>query len=359
VKPTPNAPNRMEASDPSLEPIVDVDSLEERLSRPAPAVLETLRAVPGDFAVLGAGGKMGPTLARMLRRGLDEIGAESRRVIAVSRFSSPEARRALEEHGVETLSCDLLDPEAVEALPQTDNLFYLAGAKFGTSGAPGRTWAMNAAAPAFVARRYAAARSVVFSTGCVYPLLPWDGPGADEETPLTPHGEYANSCVGRERVFSHFAGEGGGRVLFFRLCYAVDLRYGVLLDIAQRVAAGEPVDLSMGALHLIWQGDANARAIQCLAHAADPPLALNVTGPERLRVRDLALRFGEAMNLPVRFAGEEASDAWVWDASRATRLFGPPETSLEEMVRATVRWIESRGETYGKPTGFQVRDGGF
>ena len=309
--------------------------------------------------VLGAGGKMGPTLARMVRRGSDEIGHQQRRVIAVSRFSSASAAEALHQHGVETIACDLFDRSAVQALPEAPNIIFMAGQKFGTSEAPELTWVMNTLVPAYIAERFSKSRIVVFSTGCVYPLMPADGPGAKEDAPLTPPGEYANSCVGRERVFEHFAKQNDTRVLFFRLCYAIDLRYGVLLDVAEKVAQGLPVDVTMGAAHVIWQGDANARAIQCLAHTASPPAAVNVTGMERFSIRALAQKFGNRLGRPAIVTGHESPTAWVWDAALSYEWFGPPTVSLDEMIEATAQWIEHGGATIGKPTHFEVHDGKF
>ncbi len=340
-------------------PIETIDDLNEALSRPTSGVLETLASIEGDILILGAGGKMGPTLARMVRRGLDALGQTKRRVYAVSRFSAPEAAEEMQRHGVETLLCNLLDRAAVHALPDAPNVIYMAGQKFGTSSAPEQTSAMNTLAPGWVAERFVRSRIVVFSTGCVYPLLPADGPGATEHSPLTPPGEYANSCVGRERIFGFYARTHGTRVLCFRLCYAIDLRYGVLVDIAQKVLANEPVDVSMGVTHVIWQGDANARAIQCLALAEAPPAALNVTGQERIAIRDLAVRFGERFQRVPQLTGAENPKAWIWDASRSYQLFGPPTVTLEEMIEATAHWLERNGATLGKPTHFETVDGQF
>ena len=342
-----------------MKSIRTVDDLEEELSRPTPGAIETLLALEGDVMVLGAGGKMGPTLARMVRRGLNEIGHQTRRVIAVSRFSSAGAARRLEQQGIETVTCDLLDRAAVQLLPEAPNVLFMAGQKFGTRAAPELTWVMNTLVPAFVAERYAKSRIVVFSTACVYPLAPLDGPGSHENDPLGPPGDYANSCVGRERVFAHFAKQHGTRMLLFRLCYAIDLRYGVLCDIATRVAQGQLVDISMGATHVIWQGDANARAIQCLAHTASPAVALNVTGPQRVSIRALAQRFGELLGRAPVIAGTEGTTAWVCDATRSCELFGPLTVSLEEMIEATAQWVRQDGMTLGKPTHFEVRDGNF
>lgn len=342
-----------------MQPIHSLEELEEALSRPTAGVLDTLMNLEGDVLILGAGGKMGPTLARMVRRGLDDIGHQHRRVIAVSRFSSAAAAQGLQQHGVETISCDLMNREAVQALPDAANVIFMAGQKFGTSDAPELTWVMNTLVPAIVAERYAKSRIVVFSTGCVYPLMPAEGRGACEDDPLTPPGEYSNSCVGRERVFEHFAKRHGTRALMFRLCYAIDLRYGVLLDVAQKVAQGLPVDVSMGYAHVIWQGDANARAIQCLSHTATPPLALNMTGIERVSIRKLAQTFGERLGRPAIITGTESPTAWIWDAARSYEIFGPPTVSLEEMIDATADWLKSGGQTIGKPTHFEVQDGQF
>ena len=342
-----------------MNPITTLDELDEALSRPTAGVLDALRQIEGDILLLGAGGKMGPTLARMVRRGLDAIGQPQRRVIAVSRFSSAASRTALEAHGVETLACDLMDRAAVQALPEVPNVIFMAGQKFGTRDAPELTWVMNTLVPAIVAERFTRSRLVVFSTGCVYPLLPATGRGAREEDPLTPPGEYANSCVGRERVFSHFARQHGMPTLLFRLCYAIDLRYGVLLDVAQKVARGEPVDVTMGYANVIWQGDANARAIQSLLHADSPPVALNVTGLERISIRELARRFGERLGREARITGQEGDLAWIWDAQKSYDLFGPPEVTLDEMIEATVHWLQLGGATINKPTHFEVQDGQF
>ena len=336
-----------------------IEDLENELSRPTQGVLDTLGSLEGDVLVLGAGGKMGPTLTRMLRRGLDEIGNKDRRVIAVSRFSSANALNELQRYGVETIACDLLDRRAVMALPDSKNVIYMAGQKFGTSESPELTWVMNTLVPSVVAERYATSRIVVFSTGCVYSLVPADGPGANEESALEPPGEYAYSCLGRERVFTHFANRHDTQVLFYRLCYAIDLRYGVLCDVATKVVAGHPIDVSMGAVNVIWQGDANARAIQCLAHTASPPIALNVTGLEKVSIRSLAERFGAHFNREPIIVGKERDMAWLWDASQSYTLFGPPRISLDEMVEASADWVRRGGAILGKPTHFEITDGRF
>ena len=341
-----------------MELIETVEQLEERLSRPPDGVLATLRALDGDVLVLGAGGKMGPTLARMVRRGVEAL-SQKRRVLAVSRFSSPAVAALLRGHGVETVACDLTDRDAVRALPDAPNIIYMAGQKFGTRDAPGLTWVMNTLVPAVVAQRYAGSRVVVFSTGCVYALSPVSGGGSREGDPLEPPGEYANSCVGRERIFTHFSQQTGSSALLLRLNYAIDLRYGVLLDVAQKVAQGTPVDVTMGYANVIWQGDANARAIQCLEHVSSPPEALNVTGREKISIRSLAEQFGELLGRKPKIVGQEAPTAWLADASRSFELLGPVTITLDEMVAATAHWVKRGGATLGKPTHFDSRDGRF
>ena len=342
-----------------MNPIQTVSELDEALSAPTAGVLETLRSVPGDIMVLGAGGKMGPTLAKMVRRGMDLIGEASRRVFAVSRFSSLVAAESLRQAGVETISCELMDRAAVQQLPNAPNVICLVGQKFGTRDAPELTWVANTLVPAIVAERFAKSRIVALSTGCVYPLVSTNGPGAAEDAALAPPGEYANSCVGRERVFEYFSKFNGTPMVFVRLCYAIDLRYGVLLDLAQKVFQRQPIDISMGATHVIWQGDANARVIQCLAHTAVPPVAVNVTGLDRLSIRVLAIRLGELLGRDVRFTGDEASTAWLWDVQRSYDWFGPPTVSIDQMLEATANWVLRDGETLNRPTHFEVRDGQF
>jgi nucleoside-diphosphate-sugar epimerase len=341
-----------------MEMLETIEQLEERLSRPTEGVLAALRALDGDVLVLGAGGKMGPTLARMLRRGVEAL-SQKRRVLAVSRFSAPAVAAELRSLGVETISCDLTNRDAVASLPDAANIIYMAGQKFGTQDAPGLTWVMNTLVPALVAEHYARSRIVVFSTGCVYALSSVSGNGSREGDPLDPPGEYANSCVGRERVFGHFSELHGTAALLFRLNYAIDLRYGVLLDVAQNVAQGTPVDVTMGYANVIWQGDANARAIQCLEYVSSPPVALNVTGREKISIRDLAERFGELLGRKPKIVGQEAPTAWLADASRSFELLGPVTITLDEMIIATAFWVKRGGATLGKPTHFEARDGKF
>lgn len=333
----------------------NITELEEWLSRPTEAVEDALKSLEGNLMILGAGGKMGPTLARMARRALPE----DRDVIAVSRFSSQATVAELESHGVTVIRCDLLDRTAVAELPAAPNVIFMAGQKFGTQDQPELTWMMNGVLPAIVAERYANSRLVVFSTGCVYPFAPVDSGGSRETDPVAPTGEYAWSCAARERVFTHFSKRNGTPLLIFRLNYAIDLRYGVLHDIATKVHRGQPVDVSMGYVNVIWQGDANARALQCLSHTASPPEILNVTGAETLSVRNLAERFGVLLEREPVITGEESATAWLSDASRSFDWFGTPAVSLEEMLQATAGWIARGGESLGKPTHFETRDGNY
>jgi nucleoside-diphosphate-sugar epimerase len=336
----------------------DEAGIEELLSRPTPGLLQSLERLPGDIAILGVGGKMGPTLARMARRALDQLGRNDR-VLGVARFSDESARGKLEEAGVETVRCDLLDAQAVRELPDAPNLIFMAGQKFGTASGPELTWAMNTLAPAHVAARYTTSRIVAFSTGCVYPLVPVTGGGPREDTPPAPPGDYANSCVGRERIFEYYAKRNGTPVCLFRLNYAVDMRYGVLLDVAQKVWNEEPFDVTMGHANVIWQGDANARALQALEVADSPAVPLNVTGPETISLRALAHRFGELFGREARITGEEAPTAWLNNAARSFQLFGYPHVALEQMIEWTAQWVQAGGSTLGKPTHFEEREGKF
>ncbi len=343
-----------------------LDALEERLSRPTDGVLGVLGRTEGDLILLGAGGKMGPSLARMARRAFDTLGGAhaARRVVAASRFSDPAARRQIEAHGVETAVVDLLDRGSLAALPDAALVVYMAGLKFGASDAPARMWATNTVAPALAAERYAGARVVAFSTGNVYPrtAVPArdeSGRGAAEDHPLTPLGEYANACVGRERVLEWACDRAASPLALVRLSYAVDLRYGVLVDLAQRVMAGEPVDVRTGWVNVIWQGDANAQALQCFAVAARPAFVVNVTGPEPLGVAELARRYGRAFRRDPRLVGTTAPDALLSDTARAQRLFGAPSVATAELIDWVPEWLKAGGPTLGKPTKFEVRDGKY
>jgi nucleoside-diphosphate-sugar epimerase len=333
-------------------------ALDARLSEPQPELIDELARLDGDVMVLGVGGKMGPTLASMARRAFQAAGLD-RRVIGVARFSRAGLRDQLAARGVETVAADLMDRAQLESLPDVPNVVFMAGTKFGTSGAEHMTWAVNAFLPGLVAERFASARTVVFSTGNVYPLTPVSGGGAAEDDPTGPLGEYAQSCLARERVFEHASRTRGTPVTIFRLNYAIDLRYGVLLDIAQAVREGRPVDVSMPAVNVIWQGDACAVALRSLGHASSPPLVLNVTGPETASVRRLARRFGELLGIEPVIVGEEGPTALLSNSSRAHRLFGYPRVTLGEMVEWTASWVQAGGPTLAKPTHFEEREGRF
>lgn len=336
----------------------DEAALEAELSRPTSGVLRALEACAGDIVILGVAGKMGLTLAQMARRALDELGRNDK-VIGVARFSNPDAQSALHNAGIETVKCDLLDRNAVLNLPDAANILFLAGQKFGTSSGPELTWAMNTLVPSYCAEKYASSRVVAFSTGCVYPLLPVNSGGARETEAVGPPGDYANSCVGRERIWTYFSGVNGTKIAIYRLNYAIDLRYGVLLDIAQKVWAGEPFDVTMGHANLIWQGDANAQALQCLQHASSPPFIVNVTGPETVSLRAVAHKFGELLGREVEIIGHEAPTAWLSNAGQANRLFGYPNIALDQMIDWVASWVKNGGATLGKPTHFEEREGKF
>jgi nucleoside-diphosphate-sugar epimerase len=301
---------------------------------------------------------MGPTLAVLAQRAMREAGAPGR-VIGAARFSEAGVRERLEAAGIETISCDLLDDAALAALPKPPDIIYLAGRKFGASGNPSLTWAINTYLPGRVAGRFARSRIVALSTGNVYPLTPIASPGPGERDAVGPVGEYAQSCLGRERMFEYMSERHGARVALIRLNYAIDLRYGVLLDLAQRIWNGEPIDLTMGYVNVIWQGDANEIVLRCLEHAACPPMILNVTGPQVLRVRELAYLLGERLGKPPVFTGQEAPTALLSNAARCVELMGPPRVSVEQMLDWVAHWVRIGGPTLAKPTHFQTRDGKF
>ena len=332
--------------------------LEDLLSEPTPAVIDSLVGLEGDIAVLGAGGKMGPSLARLARRASDMAGSR-RRVYAVSRFTDETARERLEAWGVRTIRCDLLDRKHVADLPPAPHVVFMAGRKFGSTGKECLTWAMNVLAPANVCDVFRSSRIAAFSTGNVYGLTPVAGGGSVETDPLDARGDYAMSCVGRERIFEHFSGLNGTPVAILRLNYACDLRYGVLVDLARKVWEEEVIDVSMGAFNTIWQGDANAMALRALTVASSPPAVLNVTGEEILRVRDVGEELGRLLGKTVRFRGEEAPDAFLSNADKCRRLFGPSRMTAVELIGRVAEHIRRGGELLGKPTHYEVRDGKF
>jgi nucleoside-diphosphate-sugar epimerase len=330
--------------------ITSIAQLEEELSRPSEADIECLQRLDGDILILGASGKMGPSLAQLCRGTADAAG-KPRRVIAVS-------RRLVDIVGVESIVCDLLDRAQVARLPECPNVLYLAGRKFGSSGNPELTWAMNTIAPAIVAERFRQSRLVAFSTGNVYALRPPERGGSRESEAPSPVGEYAQSCLGRERVFEYFASQ-GMPCLLFRLNYAVDLRYGVLVDIGRRVFEGQPVDVTVPAFNVIWQHDANSYALRALEHCTAPPRVLNVTGAETLWVRTTAEYFARRFARPCEFRGIEGRLALLSDASAAHTLMGPPMVAGDRLMEMVADWVSAGGASLNKPTHFEVSDGKF
>lgn len=336
----------------------NIEELEQQLSEPSPGAIETLQRLPGDLILLGVGGKMGPTLARMAKR-VSDLAGVSRRVIGVSRFSAPGEEAKLQAHGVETIRCDLLDEHAVARLPDAPNVVFMTGMKFGASSQEALTWAMNAYLPSIVGKRYRHSRVVAFSTGNVYGLVQVASGGSRETDPLCPVGEYAMSCLGRERMFEYFSRTLGIPLVLIRLNYACELRYGVLVDLAQRVWSGKPVELEMGYFNILWQGDANAMALQAFDLAATPPAIINLTGPEVLRVRDVAEQFGTLMGKSPQFTGVESNTALLSNAQPVLQRFGGPRVSAEQLIHWTADWVMHDGPTLGKPTHFESREGKF
>lgn len=335
-----------------------VEYLEDLLSEPTEGVVDTLGRLDGDLILLGVAGKMGPTLARMAQRASEAAGVR-RRIIGVSRFSSGNHEAELQAHGIETMRCDLLDPTQLDALPDVPNVIYLTGMKFGSTGQEALTWAMNCYLPGLVSQKYRRSRIVAFSTGNVYGLTPVHLGGSRESDGLNPAGDYAISCVGRERIFEHFSRTLGIPLALLRLNYATEMRYGVLVDLAQRIQAGQPIELGMGHLNAIWQADATAMALQALDHVASPPFVVNVAGPELLSVRRVSEQLGQLLNKTVTFRGSEAADALLSNGQLGHRLFGYPRVGVERMLGWIADWVSRGGASLGKPTHFEVRDGKF
>ena len=335
----------------------DEAALDDWMTRPSDALIDFVAGLRSPLVVLGAGGKMGPSLCVLARRAAEAAG-HALDVVAVSRFSDPEVRAWMERRGVRTQACDLMSDD-LSALPDAENVLYLVGLKFGTAQAPARTWAVNTLIPARVTERYTGARIVALSSGNVYPLVPVDSGGSVETDALTPLGEYPNACVARERIFQYGSEQHDTPGVLVRLNYATDLRYGVLVDLAQKIAAGQPVDVTMGYLNCIWQRDANDLILRALALAETPMRPLNLTGTEVLPVRTLAERLAELMDRPVRFVGKEAPTALLSDVARMVATLGEPETPLDAVLRWTADWIAADQPTLGKPTHFQVRDGQY
>mgnify|MGYP004702088189 CR=1 FL=1 len=338
--------------------IENEQQLEDLLSRPSDADARAMAALEGDLLILGVAGKMGPSLAHRARRACEKAGVK-KRIIGVARFSSPEAERQLNEWGIETVKSDLLRPGALDQLPDAPNVIFMAARKFGSTGAESLTWAMNTFLPGLVAQRYREAKIVAFSTGNVYPLTPVLHGGPTEAHPTGPVGEYAQSCLGRERMFQHFSAQYGTKAALLRLNYAVEMRYGVLLDIGHKVFNRCPVNLAMGHANVIWQGDANSVTLRSFEHCQAPPFILNLTGPETVAVRWVARKFGERFGVEPVLEGAESETALLSNASQCQKLFGYPEVSVEQMVEWLAGWIEAGGSSLNKPTHFETRDGKF
>lgn len=338
--------------------MTDLTQIENELYQPSPALLNDLKKMEGDIMLLGVAGKMGPSMARLAKMAVDAAGVK-KNIIGVSRFSDPEVRQQLEKDGIATISADLLNEEELAALPPVKNILYLAGTKFGTTGKEPFTWAMNAYLPGRVATHFKQSNIVAFSTGNVYPFVDLHSGGASEDLLPAPVGEYGQSCLGRERIFQYFSEKNKTPTLIYRLNYAIDLRYGVLLEIARAVREERPVDLRTGAVNVIWQGDANEIAIRSLLHCQSPARLLNVTGPETVSIQWVAEAFGKLFGKKVSFTGEIQPTALLNNASLAHSIFGYPRVGLRKMLQLTADWLQQGGETINKPTHFQERQGQF
>jgi nucleoside-diphosphate-sugar epimerase len=333
----------------------DVEALEDFMTVPEPELVRDLAAVPGDIMLLGVGGKMGPTLARLARR-----AAPDRRIVGVARFSEKGLREGLTKAGVETIACDLLDRAAIEKLPKAPNILFMAGRKFGASGDTPLTWAMNVLVPGYVAEAFRSSRIVAFSTGNVYPFVPVNGQGATEDVEaLPPPNDYSYSCLGRERVFQYFSKLHGTPGRIYRLNYAIDMRYGVVHDICLKVRDGIEIDLRMGHVNVIWQGDANSIALRCLHHVTTPTTPINVSGPETVSVRWLAEQCGKLLGKKPVFVGQESAEGWLTNTARMCAEFGYPRVPLARMIEWTADWLSRDMPTLNKPTRYEVRDGRF
>jgi nucleoside-diphosphate-sugar epimerase len=351
----PLPPARMNST---LPPIRDVEVLEDVLSRPSEGLVNVFRGLTGDILILGAGGKMGPSTARMARRASDAAGID-RRVIAASRFSDAAVRDQLDAYGIQTCAGDLLCRDFVQSLPDAENVVFLVGRKFGVSDDQSRTWATNTYAPALVCEKFLSSRFVALSSGNIYPYVPVDSLGSTESDAPEPVGEYGMSALGRERIITYFSQERGLRSAIIRLNYATELRYGVLVDLAQRVNQDREIVLDSGYVNVIWQADACDFTLRCLQHVSGPPFILNVTGLERLSCRGIAEHLGNLLGKRPKFVGTEGSTALLSDARRAAELFGPPTASYDAMITTTAAWIRAGGTTWNKPTHFERRNGQF
>jgi dTDP-4-dehydrorhamnose reductase len=338
--------------------MTDIKSLYKELLQPSPVLISDIAKIDGDILILGVGGKMGPSLARLAKQSID-LAATNKKIIGVSRFSEPGLQEELERFGIETYAADLLNEDQLQSLPDARNVIFLAGTKFGTTGMESYTWAMNTYLPGRVAEKYKNSRIVVFSTGNVYPLTPVLSGGATEKQPTDPLGEYAQSCLGRERIFQYFSAKNNTALFIYRLNYANDLSYGVLLDIAKAVKEQKPIDLRMGHVNIIWQGDANEMALRALLHCSVPSLIVNIAGSETVSIRRMAEEFGRKFGQQPTFLHEEQNTALLSNASEAYRLFGYPKVLLNQMMDLLVEWINQDGKILNKPTHFQERQGQF
>jgi nucleoside-diphosphate-sugar epimerase len=336
----------------------DINKLYKSLLVPSEALVSDIAALKGDILILGVGGKMGPALARLAKQAVDSAGM-NKRIIGASRFSEAGLQNELNSLGIETYKADLLQDDQLNALPEAENVLYLAGTKFGTTGKESFTWAMNAYLPGRVAQKYKNSKIVVFSTGNVYPLTPVLMGGADESLAPQPVGEYAQSCLGRERLFQYYSSIHNTPILIYRLNYANDVTYGVLIEIARSVKEKKPVDLSMGHVNVIWQGDANEIALRALHHCSVPSKILNVAGPETIAVRWIAKEFGKLFGQSPEFINQEQDTALLSNAAESFRLFGYPKVPLKKMLEVIVEWINEGGRIINKPTHFQERKGQF
>lgn len=334
------------------------EKLDTLLTTPSDALVEDVKKIKGDIMVLGAGGKMGPTLCILAKNAIEKAGVQ-KRVIAVSRFTDPIATELLHKNNVETISCDLLNTEQLRALPETENIIYMAGRKFGTDGSEWKTWAMNATLPAFVAEKFQKSNIVVFSSGNIYPIVPLSGGGCSEEDKVGPIGEYTMSCLARERAFEYAANHYGTKIFMYRLNFAVDLRYGVLYDMADRIMKGEPISIATPVLNCIWQGSANEIAIRGLLHAESPAKIMNVTGPETVSIQKTAKMLGKILGKEPIFEGEPGNDAYLNDSAEAMETFGYPAVSIRTLIRWQAEWILDGGRALGKPTHFEERKGSY
>ena len=334
------------------------EKLNELLTTPSDKLVADIAKIKGDIMILGAGGKMGPTLCLLAKNAIKKAGIE-KRVIAVSRFSDPIALELLHSNDIETISCDLLDHDSLEALPEVENVIYMAGRKFGTDGQEYLTWAMNATLPAFVAYKFRKSNIVVFSSGNIYPIVPLSSGGCTEDDKVGPIGEYAQSCLARERAFEYASHKYGTRVFNYRLNFSVDLRYGVLYDCAKKIIDGTPISLTTPCYNFIWQGTANEIAIRGLLHAEAPMKTVNVTGPETVSIKKASLKLAKYLGREPVFEGEEGNSAFLNDASLAMEMFGYPDVCANTLIRWQAEYIIDGARTLDKPTHFEERKGSY